>query len=216
MNYNSDPYFDRAEVSNSDLSWIKEFYQPERLQVDKEKAYKFGTLVDAIITEPHKVDFYQYTVDGIPYDSDDFEVAQAMKKSFLKDELSASMLKVSDCQTVMTKRQSFHFEGVDFELDTRCKWDLWSGRMGYGGDIKSTTATTQKQFEEAVRFFDYDRQRAWYMNIAGSNKDVVIGISKKNFKVFKVPVRRGDELFEQGVKKYSELAFKWWSLFVTN
>lgn len=213
MNYNSDPYFDMSEVSNSDLSWLKEYYQPERIHVDKEKAFKFGTLIDAIITEPHKVDYFRFTVDGVQYDSENFEIAIEMKRQFLKDDLAASILMVSDCQTVMRKKRNFHFEGVDFELDTRCKWDLWSSRLGYGGDIKSTTATTQKQFEEAVRFFDYDRQRAWYMDISGSDKDVLIGISKKNFKVFKVPIRRGDELFEQGVQKYSELAFKWWSLF---
>src|SRR5690606_21539428 len=119
-------------------------------------------------------------------------------------------------QTVMSQKVKFSFEGVDFDLNTRCKWDLWADRLKYGGDIKSTAATTQKQFEEAVRFFDYDRQRAWYMNIAKSDKDFIIGISKKNFKVFKVPVRRGDELFNEGVKKYSELAFKWWSLFEIN
>ena len=213
MNYNSDPYFDRPEVSNSDLSWIKDYYQPQRLKVDKDKAYKFGTLVDAIITEPEKVDYYQHTVDGIPYDKEDFESAIEMKKAFMKDELSKRILSVSNCQTIMIKKLTFSFEGIDFELDTRCKWDLWSDVLGFGGDIKSTAATSQKQFEEAVRFFDYDRQRAWYMNIAGSDKDVIIGISKKNYKVFKVPVRRGDELFENGVKKYSELAFKWWSLF---
>lgn len=213
MNYNSDPYFDRPEVSNSDLSWIKDYYQPQRLKVDKDKAYKFGTLVDAIITEPEKVDYYQHTVDGIPYDKEDFDSAIEMKKAFMKDELSNRILSVSNCQTIIIKRLTFNFEGIDFELDTRCKWDLWSDVLKYGGDIKSTAATSQKQFEDAVRFFDYDRQRAWYMNIAGSDKDVIIGISKKNYKVFKVPVRRGDELFEQGVKKYNELAFKWWSLF---
>lgn len=213
MNYNSDPYFDRAEVSNSDLSWIKEYYQPERLLIDKEKAFKFGTLIDAIITEPHKVDFFQFTVDGIHYDPEDFEVAKEMKRAFLKDDLSASLLKVSDCQTIMFKKQSFHFEGVDFELDTRCKWDLWSSRIGHGGDIKSTAATTQKQFEEAVRYFEYDRQRAWYMDIAGSDKDILIGISKKNFKVFKVPIRRGDELYNKGKSRYEYLAYKWWELF---
>lgn len=213
MNYNQDPYFNRPEVSNSDLSWIKDYYQPPKLKVDKDKAYKFGTLVDAIITEPFKVDYYQYMVDGIPYSKEDFDTAIAMKKSFLKDELSNRLLSISNCQTVMTKCMSINFEGVEFKLNTRCKWDLWSSNLNSGGDIKSTAATTQKQFEEAVRFFDYDRQRAWYMDIAGSDKDVLIGISKKNFKVFKVPIKRGDELFENGVKKYQELAFKWWSLF---
>ena len=213
MNYNSDPYFDRSEVSNSDLSWLKEYFQPERFHVDKEKAFKFGTLIDAIITEPEKVDYFRFTVDGIPYDQEDFEIALEMKRSFLKDELASAMLKVSDCQTVMIKKRDFFYEETDFTLNTRCKWDLWSPRLGYGGDIKSTAATSQKQFEEAIRFFDYDRQRAWYMDIAGSNQDVLIGISKKNFKVFKVPIRRGDELFNQGVKKYNQLAHQWWTLF---
>lgn len=80
-------------------------------------------------------------------------------------------------------------------------------------DIKSTVCTTQKQFEECVKYFDYDRQRAWYMDIEGRCNDVLIGISKKNFKVFKVPVRKGSELYNSGRKKYEELAFKWWYLF---
>lgn len=38
--------------------------------------------------------------------------------------------------------------------------------------------------------FDYDQQHAWYMDIAQTkgykaDKDVLIGISKANFKVFK-------------------------------
>jgi hypothetical protein len=33
------------------------------------------------------------------------------------------------------------------------------------------------------------------VDIAGSDQDVLIGVSKVNYKVFKVPIRRGDELF---------------------
>ncbi len=84
---------------------------------------------------------------------------------------------------------------------------------GWGGDIKSTTATTQKQFEDAVRYFDYDRQRFFYMNMAGSNQDILIGISKVNFKVFKVPIQRGSELWNSGRDKTMELAFKYWMMF---
>lgn len=85
--------------------------------------------------------------------------------------------------------------------------------MNWGGDIKSTSATTQAQFESAVRQFDYDRQRFFYMNIAGSDKDVLIGISKENFRVFKVFIKRGDELWESGRQKCMELAFKYWTMF---
>jgi PDDEXK-like domain of unknown function (DUF3799) len=208
-----DPYFGRNEVSNSDLSWLKSYWEPQMDEVSKQKAYKFGTLLDAIITEPFKVDFFKFQVDGVQYSEEDFDKVAQMKKSFLNHPLAANILKQSDTQKVMIKNRKFQFNDVDFELNTRCKWDLWMPNLGWGGDLKTTTATSQKQFEEAVRFFDYDRQRAWYMDIAGSNQDLLIGVSKVNHKVFTVPIRRDEELYRSGEKKYNELAFKWWALF---
>jgi len=209
-----DPYFGRNEVSNSDLTWLKNYYQPEMDEVVKEKAYRFGSLLDAIITEPFKVDYFKKKVEDVQYTDEEFEKAEQMKKSFLNDPFAKNILSQSDMQKVMIVNRNFTYEDdMNFKLDVRCKWDLWMQNLGWGGDLKSTTATTQKQFEEAVRYFDYDRQRAWYMDIAGSNQDVLIGVSKVNFKVFKVPIRRDDELYKSGFKKYNELAFKWWALF---
>lgn len=208
-----DPYFNRTEVSNSDLSWLKKYWMPEKLIFDIEQAYRFGTLVDAIITEPHKVDYFKYTVDGVQYTKDEFEKAKEMRKSFLADALCKRLVDVSSMQIFMTEKKTFNYCGTEFSLNTRCKWDLWWSSQNWGGDIKSTTATTQKQFEEACRYFDYDRQRAWYMDIAGSNQDILIGISKVNNKVFKLPIKRGDDFYNSGKEKYLELAFKWWYLF---
>jgi hypothetical protein len=208
-----DNYFSRQEVSNSDLSWLKQMYEPEQDVIAKERAYKFGSLLDAIITEPHKVDFFKFKVDNVQYSEEDFETAIQMKKSFEKDELAKIIAAQSNMQKIMIKRKAFEYDNVNFELDVRCKWDLWMEAQNWGGDLKSTTATTQKQFEEAVRYFDYDRQRAWYMDIAGSKQDVLIGVSKKNFKVFKVPIRRDEELYKNGFRKYNQLAFQWWVLF---
>lgn len=213
MTSTPDPYFGRSEVSNSDLTWLRNYNLPDEDQVFKEKAYKFGTLIDAIVTEPFKVDYFNFRVEELQYSEEDFEKAIEMKKAFYKDPLANHILKQSDMQKVMIKKRSFKYDEIDFELPVRCKWDLWMDGLGWGGDLKSTTATTQKQFEEAIRYFDYDRQRAWYMDIAGSDQDILIGVSKVNFKVFKVPIRRGDELYETGFKKYNELAFKWWALF---
>jgi PDDEXK-like domain of unknown function (DUF3799) len=209
-----DPYFGRNEVSNSDLTWLKNYYQPEMDEVVKEKAYRFGSLLDAIITEPFKVNYFKKKVEDVQYTDEEFEKAEQMKKSFLNDPFAKNILSQSDMQKVMIVNRNFTYEDdMNFKLDVRCKWDLWMQNLGWGGDLKSTTATTQKQFEEAVRYFDYDRQRAWYMDIAGSNQDVLIGVSKVNFKVFKVPIRRDDELYKSGFRKYNELAFKWWALF---
>ena len=209
-----DPYFGRNEVSNSDLTWLKNYYQPEMDEVVKEKAYRFGSLLDAIITEPFKVDYFKKKVEDVQYTDEEFEKAEQMRKSFLNDPVAKNILSQSDMQKVMIVNRNFTYEDdMNFKLDVRCKWDLWMQNLGWGGDLKSTTATTQKQFEEAVRYFDYDRQRAWYMDIAGSNQDVLIGVSKVNFKVFKVPIRRDDDLYKSGFRKYNELAFKWWALF---
>jgi hypothetical protein len=85
--------------------------------------------------------------------------------------------------------------------------------MLMGGDIKSTTATTQEQFEAAITHFDYHRQRAVYMTLSGYSYDVIIGISKKNFQVFKVYIKRGDELFNRGMYEFQALAYKYYVLF---
>ena len=115
-------------------------------------------------------------------------------------------------KSTLLYRTYFDYD-ISFSLPVRCKWDLWMPSLKWGGDIKSTTATTQKQFEEAARFFDYDRQRYFYMNIAGSTQDILIGISKVNYRVFKVPIKRGDCFWKSGEEKCLCLAFKYWEMF---
>ena len=45
------------------------------------------------------------------------------------------------------------------------------------------------------------------------NQDVIIGISKWNFKVFVVSFKRGDEGYEAGRRKYQKRASSWWKLY---
>ena len=37
---------------------------------------------------------------------------------------------------------------------------LVASTFGFGGDLKTTFASSQKQFDEAIDFFDWDRSRA--------------------------------------------------------
>lgn len=209
-----DPYYGRPEVSNSDLSWLKKYWQPENIVYDLEKAYRFGTLIDCMITEPEKVNYFNHTCADYVYTEEEFGRAEDMKRAFYKDPLCASMARQASCQKVSV-RPSFKIDmqGFFFTLPVRCKWDLFIEEYDLSGDIKSTTATTQKQFEEVVRHFDYDRQRAWYMDIEDRGNDILIGISKVNNKIFKVPIKRGGELYLSGKAKYTDLAFRWWYLF---
>ena len=212
---NPDSYYSRKEVSNSDLSWLKKQLYPTYMPVPTE-AYKFGNLIDAMLTEPERVDFLRRTCDSDNFTRESFEQAMNMKRSFFRDETAKVLIERADTQKIMTKRMNLNFGGIDFELNTRCKWDIWRPDLGWGGDIKSTAATTQKQFEEAARYFDYDRQRAWYMDIAGSKQDILIAISKVNYKIFKVYINRESGWYKDGKAKYNELAFRWWLMFGEN
>jgi hypothetical protein len=211
-----DPYYSRTEVSNSDLSELKKYWLPENKFIDLEKAYADGTLIDCMITEPHKVDYFKYRVVDYPYQfsKEDFERSIEMKRAFYKDPFCASMVKQCSFQKISIENNfKIEHEGVEFTLPVRCKWDLFCEKFDLGGDIKSTACTTQKQCEEAVHYFEYDRSRAFYMDIENRSNDILIFISKVNFKIFKVPVKRGSELYNSGKAKYSELAFKYWYLF---
>ena len=211
MSHNPDTYYNRSEVSNSDLTELKNILHPRMQFGDKEAAFRFGSLVDAIITEPARVDYYRLTVDDEQYTEDEFRHAQEMQKAARRDEFLFKVLGYAETQRFMVNtQQQFTYCGFPFSLDTRCKWDWWLGL--FGGDLKTTFASTQQQFEEAIDFFDWDRSRAWYMDIAGSNCDFIYAISKKNCKVFKKFINRDDKVYNRGREKYEELAFQYWCL----
>lgn len=214
---NPDTYYLRSEVSNSDLTELKNILHPKMQFGDKEVAFRFGNLVDAIITEPARVDYYRLTVDDEAYSEDEFRHAKEMQKALRmearKDAFLAKVLEYADTQQFMVnKAQQFSYCDFPFTLDTRCKWDWWLEAAHFGGDLKTTFASSQQQFEEAVDFFDWDRSRAWYMDIAHSDRDFIYAISKKNCKVFKKFITRGDEIYTRGRGKYEELAFQYWCL----
>lgn len=210
-------YYERSEVSNSDLTELKNLLHPRLQYGDKEAAFRFGSLVDAVITEPHRVNYYWCTVDDVQYTEDEFRHAMEMRKSLRRearnDAFLAKVLEVADTQRCMfNKAQPFSYGGFAFRLDTRCKWDWFFPSFGFGGDLKTTFASTQKEFDEAVDFFDWDRSRAWYMDIANSNRDFIYGISKRNGRIFKKFINRDDATYKRGREKYEELVFQYWCL----
>lgn len=211
-----DPYYGRNEVSNSELSWLQKYFEPEYVTMDKEKAFANGTLLDAMITEPERVNYFTRTVkyECYQFSEEEFEAAKEMKKSFYRDAFCAKMVKQCSFQKVSVVPDfEINYCGFNFSMPARCKWDLFCEGFDLSGDIKTTTATTQKQCEEVVRYFEYDRSRAWYMDLENRSNDILIFISKKNFKVFKIPVKRGSSIYNEGKAKYQELAFKYWYMF---
>lgn len=218
MSHNPDSYYQRPEVSNSDLTALKNLLHPVPMPPGvKEAAFRFGTLVDAIITEPERVNHYRLTVDDEPYSEDEFRLAKEMYRSLRttarQDPFLAKVLEEAESQTFMVnKAQQFEYGSFPFTLDTRCKWDWWLPVYRFGGDLKTTSASTQKEFDDAIDFFDWDRSRAWYMDIAGSDRDFIYAISKKNCNVFTTRIFRNDPVYLRGRDKYLELAFQYWCL----
>lgn len=208
-------YYQRSEVSNSDLTALKELLHPRPAFGDKERAFRFGSIVDAIITEPHRVDFLRMEIDGKQVDPDEFlharEMQRALRAEARKDPFLAKVLETAETQCCMVNHgQLFSNGNFDFRLDTRCKWDWWIPAWNAGGDLKTTFASTQAEFNDAVDFFDWDRSRAWYMDIARSDRDFIYAISKRNCNIFKLFIKRGDENYTRGRDKYEDLAFKYW------
>lgn len=206
-------YYDRPECSNSDLSWLKAQSDTSDGQIDPYEAYRFGTLLDVFITEPERYDPVNMRICEYQYCDKDITMVRKMVKSFFSDKFCFNLYQHSSPQSIYIKDVELEFEGIKFTLPMRCKYDLDAKLIKMGGDIKSTTATTQEQFEAAVKHFDYPRQRAVYMTLSGYDYDVIIGISKKNFQVFKVFIRRGDPLFELGMNDFRFWAYRYYTLF---
>ncbi|MBP5560207.1 MAG: hypothetical protein J6X70_00175, partial [Muribaculaceae bacterium] len=119
-------YFERCEVSNSDLTALKELLHPRPQFGDREAAFRFGSLVDAIITEPDRVNYYRYTVDDVQYNEDEFRHAQEMYRSLRREALGdaflAKVLEIADTQRCMVNQgQQLESGGFPFTLDTRCR-----------------------------------------------------------------------------------------------
>ena len=216
----TDPYFSRPEVSHSDLCAL-EILLYGGYDHDPTEAFAFGSLIDALITEPHKVDHFKRTLNNYTYSKVDFENAKKMQRAFEKDEAGKLIMQHCSFQHIAIKPDfEIDYFGFKFSLPARCKWDyIFPESYKMGGDIKSTTATTQQQFEAACEHFNYYRSRAWYMDITATNKDMLIGISKTNHKIFKItldrnaaPGSKARDLYEKGKEAYTELAFKYWLL----
>lgn len=209
----NDTYYYRKEVSNSDLGELENYFAPKSFVMDLRDAYRFGNLLDAMLTESHRVDFYLKKVDNETFTPAEWQLAMQMKEAGKRDPMLMKMIELSKGQMVMTKDVEFDYYGFKFTLTMRIKYDLFAEVMGWGSDLKSTAATTQKQFNDACVHFNYDRQRVVYMKVSGAKRDVIIGISKKNLKVFHKTIVEGDEFYQSGEKKLTELAFKYWLLF---
>lgn len=211
-------YSQHGYVSNSNLSQLQVILG-ERPEIggDKQAAYDFGNLIDALITEPDLVDTVSKTVitaDGTLAHFDDatFSRAMDMRRDALAHPTMSLLVKNLEFQVVVKlERFEIKTEYAHFGLPVKIKMDGLARRLQTGCDLKSTVATSQRAFYESLFFFEYDRQCAWYMDIAGLQRFWFVGVGKKKGKdgkhpIFFHPVERGDDFYNSGRAKYQRLA----------
>jgi len=210
-----DTHFKSKEVSNSDLSTMEQYFNPTKQFGDPEIALKFGSLFDYLCTETFRVNYFKRTIEGYaePFEKETWQVAENMKKSLMRDAFYIQISQLATYQAIFRDSLTFEYGSTNFTLNMRCKYDFFMNALGWGGDLKSTSCTTQKQFVDACYHFSYPRSRALYMLLSGAKKDIIIGVSKVNYKVFKIPIEYGDKFFNDGLEELKELAFKWYYLY---
>jgi hypothetical protein len=202
-------YYKLPSVSNSSLTQLKQLTNSKDW-FDPSDAYMLGTLLDAMITEPNRVDFAKRTLDHILIDYEMWYCAYKMMFAFSKESWAPRLLQGCEMQKISNKLMQFSVNGMSFEMNCKCKWDFFGKNIA--GDIKTTMARTQKEFEAVCNYFEYYRGRAWYMDLEQTDNDILICISKVNFKVFYIRIKRGDENYLKGKEQYEELALKYFML----
>lgn len=208
-------------ISNSTLTSVKNLLFG-RIPIDPTAAWRFGSLVDAMLTEPEKVDYQRKRLhekgNWIQIDADEFKKARKMADVFLASQFGSLIHRLAEPQAISVDMEfPVNYLGYYFTIPMRGKWDYRARPIRIGCDFKSTSATTQWEFEDSMDKFDYDRQGAVYLDLERKFIDKIMfyGISKKNFQIFQVPIVRGDSLYTSGLNKYSYLAYRYDSLFST-
>ena len=216
-------YFSRTEyVSNSDLGDLKVLMSGEEVR-DLSPYYEFGSLFDALVTEPQRIEQAPWAVylDGKEIDQLKWELAYTMYEHSKKDAMLKLFCMCANKQKECYEKIEIEYEGHIFSMPVRCKLDFYVPTLNMGGDLKSTACSNLREFLAAIELFDYDRQAAWYMDIADLTCFVIIGVSKKlnkrteKHEVFKYVIKRDSPEYIRGKAKYQKLAFYYKTLILS-
>lgn len=205
-------YFAHPYCSNSALSKLgRQLGLFPELNIDTYNAYRLGSLFDAEVTEPDKLDLINNRIFGTEYTftQDEYRNIKRMHQALKSDNMYQSFMRCNPemQKEIYTPSFPFEYEGFSFTINMKAKLDFFV--PGIVSDLKSTATTSQKQFESAFLQFGYPRQMVLYCRLTGARKAIVFGVSKENHKVFIITMQEGDKLWRTGKKELNHLAFKY-------
>lgn len=188
-------YFHSSYVSNSDVKEMWNRHNNVPKMEGLQDVFDFGTEFHAGIVEPNKSDLTKIKVE-------DQELIKEMSKTFWKDKMCRDIAMAYDFRREheFYRLNKFGFEGV------RCKADGDSRSLQVCLELKGLKVSTQKAFEESIKYHSYDQASAWYLNTMTGYHfykfQLIVGISKiYPDRMFKLLIDRNHVNYKTGMQK---------------
>jgi hypothetical protein len=188
-------YRAHPNVANSDLKRLDAEMIGKEMPGNIKEIFSFGTLCHHLILEPSLADWTHK----------DILLALEMKETFMKDEFCRAFIEHPDFEA----EKEFYCDDI-LGISGKCKMDGAIPRRLDILEFKSLSVSTQKAFEESITHFDYDHGAAYYLDVSGYNRLLIVGVSKQNTKMlFKKIIKRDSDLYISGRMKYANNIAKW-------
>ena len=181
-------YFASAYISNSDLKKLQKMISGDfEDPADLKEIFDFGHLVENLILQPHLAD----------YSHKDIELAQKMADTFRKDPICQQLLYIHDL-----RRQHEWYRSNIHGIYARCKMDADSKLLSLVFELKGLAVDSERAFEAAIERFHYDMGLAWYLDVSGYRRALIVAVSKKSpERLFKRLVDRDHQYYKTGLVK---------------
>lgn len=199
-------YFLRDELSNSGMGYMIQKLSGESGYTPPQSVFLFGSVVDSILTGSPMPDELE---DAHPEVRDAFLLtANECAESWMSDKTNKMVHDTFDKQVAFVNELEISYEGVEFTVKGRCLCDFYREIENIIIDLKTTSATTQKEWLKSIQTYHYDRASAWYMDIVGCDTFVLRAVGKAYpYPLFNTVINRGSPLYLKGLEEYTHLCY---------
>lgn len=177
--------------ANSDLSEFRNLIFDHTVKPSG-KAQQFGQLFHAWLLE-----------DAAPTDvtPTQFNQLRQMREAVLRNKFTCSVL-----ESALTEHVQL-WDDAQTGLPCKAQTDVWVPESRLLVDLKTTRATTYREFLQSCEQYSYDRQAAYYLDgTPDATRFVFLGVQKKApFAVFYFEASACRGCVEGGRKKYQRL-----------
>ena len=163
---------------------------------EPKKAWNFGAAVHKLILEP---DFFVKTDWDLT--KSEWKTLYSMADAVEKHAGLSQLIRGAKKELVCTRK--------DRTTRLNCKIKIDVLNSDYIIDLKTTSAADRLEFLENCEKYEYHRQAAFYCDLSGRDRFLIIGIQKrKPFNIFYLDTDRTKKFFQTGQKRYKFLLEK--------